>query len=865
MYLLIIPIASVAHFSNSTSPSAYLEIVGTAAVRDQCDTVGAVLTNPIIALPPGQISTYSPQFPFTIGETYYDPNGVIGGQFLGHVNSLRTADLACPTFGLGLSTSGGVTYTTYGPPFLPIIVPPPQLLDLDPEWKRLCTGFLSNSPGLRSFAIFDPPRILTPVAGLFPPSRPVPGIPAIETPISKPPPKPPAQPAQITLPRIPKATSDPNSPDPALSKPKAPPADPQNPSPAQPKIPVLDLGQPSPKPADPTDIERPATNPPKLPNQESDPEKRSSKLGPIILSAFGEGDPQDESPKPAPPANIAPTPVNGQPAAPIGDSGVVPDHNVPPVPFTPKIVTAAGQTFEANPEAISIAGATLLPGGEGITISGTPIRLAPSGTLLVGNSPIPIPPTPPKAVPAPLEPAAVFTIADQTFTANPTGFTIAGTSVKAGGVPVTISGTPVALDNSGGLVIGASSFQIPNQNDASVFTVGNQPFTAKPSGFVVGGSTVLPGGVPVTISGTPVALDNSGGLVIGTSSFPIPNQNAASIFTIGKQPFTANPSGFVIAGSTVLPGGAPVTISGTQVSLDQAGGLVIGSSTIKLPLQTPIANTLTFGGFTITAGPSASSVVVDGATLVAGSTGTTISGTPISLNTGGSLIVGSKTINLAAQTPPPNNFSVGDLTFTAAPSASAVAIEGTTLVPGGPGAIISGTSISLQPNGKLLVGSQTIPIPIHPANSNTFTVGSFTFTASPTASAIAIDGTTLLPGGPGTTISGTTISLQPNGKLLVGSETLNPFQTSSPHVFTTNGLTFTSDSSSEILVDGTTLLPGGPGVTIHGTPVSVAPGGSLVVGSSTVSAQAFEGRAGNERLGMWGVVLGAVAVGLMLA
>lgn len=50
-----------------------------------------------------------------------------------------------------------------------------------------------------------------------------------------------------------------------------------------------------------------------------------------------------------------------------------------------------------------------------------------------------------------------------------------------------------------------------------------------------------------------------------------------------------------------------------------------------------------------------------------------------------------------------------------------------------------------------------------------------------------------------------------------------------------DGQTFTERHPSAILVDGTTISPGGSGVTIAETPVSLRASGVLVFGSSTVS------------------------------
>lgn len=114
-------------------------MVGTAAARDQCGPIGSSVVNPIITLAPDQLSTYEPlKQDYTVGSKYYDPQGEQEWEFRGTVKQLNIQDLECPTFGLGRATSAnGEVYTTVGPPWLPIIVPPSQAFSLDPVWQSL--------------------------------------------------------------------------------------------------------------------------------------------------------------------------------------------------------------------------------------------------------------------------------------------------------------------------------------------------------------------------------------------------------------------------------------------------------------------------------------------------------------------------------------------------------------------------------------------------------------------------------------------------------------------------------------------------------------------------------------------------------
>ena len=140
----------------------YLEVIGTVSASDFCGPLGSPVTNPFIPVPSGALSTFEPRS-FSVGEVFR-PNFAPGQIFYGHhAKSLNVADLDCPSFGLGKTTEqDGQVHTTVGPPWLPLILPPPEVLDLDATWKASCPGLLSHRWGLKSFAIYDPPHVLEP-------------------------------------------------------------------------------------------------------------------------------------------------------------------------------------------------------------------------------------------------------------------------------------------------------------------------------------------------------------------------------------------------------------------------------------------------------------------------------------------------------------------------------------------------------------------------------------------------------------------------------------------------------------------------------------------------------------------------------
>ena len=160
-----------------TSPSLYLELIGTAAVYDKCTTVGPNVINPIITLAPGELSTWKPPafdgaLPgdnFTVGEVWYGPIQTPDYDDTYGIAPLKIKDLACPTWGLGKTTSAnGTVVTTIGPPWLPVIIPPIQMFTLDPTWEAICTGVFNGIFGVTTFGLFDPPIALTPAPRLAP-------------------------------------------------------------------------------------------------------------------------------------------------------------------------------------------------------------------------------------------------------------------------------------------------------------------------------------------------------------------------------------------------------------------------------------------------------------------------------------------------------------------------------------------------------------------------------------------------------------------------------------------------------------------------------------------------------------------------
>lgn len=478
--------------------------MGTAAVHDRCTTVGPNISNPIITLAPGELSTWKPptsndfaQYDnFTAGEVWNDPIEVPVYNIADGIAPLEIKDLACPTWGLGKSTSAdGTVVVTIGPPWLPLIIPPTQIFSLDPTWEAMCTGIFNNNFGLTTFGLFDPPIALTP-APLLAPTPPAPeptpadrtAVPERATSYSMI-----AKPASLPNDRVapPARTGDPGpsqspviaSADPASSpqnsgnsvaSPKDkgdPPADPPLDSPPIAKKPLvsavagdapadppsnskvpLDSAIAGNSPAEATVPSSTAPDPPPdpkvpivpVPSPAEDPQAQKQGLGAIIYNAFGRSGPEVKA------SSTTSLPLQS-------------------------ILTIGTQTFTVDSTGLEINKVTILPGGTPQTIDGTVVSLGQSGHLAIGSSTVDLPSSPSTAI--------LTAAAGQTFTPNPTAFSLADTIVSAGGSAVTVDNTRIGLDPSGILATGSSTVDPSSPSDPSpsaVYTVAGQTFNPQP-------------------------------------------------------------------------------------------------------------------------------------------------------------------------------------------------------------------------------------------------------------------------------------------------------------------------------------------------------------------------------------------------
>ncbi|GAB7351855.1 hypothetical protein MBLNU459_g2412t2 [Dothideomycetes sp. NU459] len=444
------------------------------------------------------------------------------------------------------------------------------------------------------------------------------------------------------------------------------------------------------------------------------------------------------------------------------------------------VVTAVNDP--ANPGRLFIAGQTLDVGGSVVSIASTPVSLASGGLLVLGSSTVNVPAagaTLTIGSPSSLAGnAAVFSIGDQTLTAQQLGSAVAVglQTFVVDGPAATLNGQDISAD-SAGIVIGSGATKmtvpfIESDNDhqtqspagsQAVVTVGTGLYTASvgSDGLTVvahrGSAVTISKGSPgVTLAGQALSAV-SGGILVGTGSQAstialTPSAEASNAVTIGSQTYTElsqTDGAYFLANQvttvTISPGGAATSINGQVVSA-VSNGIVVGpgiaGNTISLAAIDKTSSILTIGSqqFTIIAQTVDAAVFANGQTtftLNPGDTATTIGSEVISAATDGHILVGSSTLTLApipapTQAEAANIITVGSETFTlvAQPiglDVFANAQTTMTLSVDGPAATIDDQILSAAGFSEVVVGSSTARVEL---SNQILTLGSQTATAS---------------------------------------------------------------------------------------------------------------------------------------
>ncbi|KAI8930830.1 hypothetical protein NX059_011851 [Plenodomus lindquistii] len=322
--------------------------------------------------------------------------------------------------------------------------------------------------------------------------------------------------------------------------------------------------------------------------------------------------------------------------------------------------------------------------------------------------------------------------------------------------------------------------------------------------------TAKPGPTSVMPQLGPDSVPTTAGRNLGNAGEE-PQPSRVTVGTIGILPIVIGPSSQVVIGSqTLRPGGAPIVVGdGTPVSLaPSATAIIVGGATSQLPrvLDSGARPTvrppplLTIGSATFTANAATQFLIAPGQTLSPGSV-VTLDGTRVSLAPSASFVV------------------IGVSTQALQAAAQVATIR--------PQIVVGGSTITAQSVSDVTDGSN-YPI----LNSDNAAEGD-------PGPWFVVSGQTLAPGGSAVTVSGTTLSLAPSGSFLVINGVTSAIQpaTAFPTVRIGDSVfTATSgDSGHQFIVNGQTLAPGGPAITVLGTTLSLAPSAPFIVVNGVTS------------------------------
>lgn len=289
---------------------------------------------------------------------------------------------------------------------------------------------------------------------------------------------------------------------------------------------------------------------------------------------------------------------------------------------------------------------------ESAKLTGSTVKPGPSRFSLPPTATAPME----SSTAAPTHPSTTLTnpartIAGQVVTANVQGqYLVGGQTLIPGGTPITISGTVYSLSPSD-KTLQVGSWDLLLGGQAPVITIDDGVVTANAQGgYVIGSQTLVPGGGAITISGIAYSLSPSGtALQVGPSWIPLFTPSPTPVLTLGGHVIPANSLGeYIVDSQTLTPNGGPITILGTVYSMFPSGtALQVGSSRMRSASPT---RAITVGGQTVT--PNLEGAYVIGSqTLKPGQPPVTISGTPISIAADGkTMVVGGKTEVMAKTT-----------------------------------------------------------------------------------------------------------------------------------------------------------------------------------------------------------------------
>ncbi|KAK0117419.1 hypothetical protein ONS96_013249 [Cadophora gregata f. sp. sojae] len=285
------------------------------------------------------------------------------------------------------------------------------------------------------------------------------------------------------------------------------------------------------------------------------------------FTAIPDQDSTTSTPAPAP----SPSPPTTQPTSTrvSGGSPQTSSSQAPPAPETSKSSESqppppeTSQASEVQPPAPGTTRTPVSPQPPAGT-SQTPVSQQPPA----GNTQTPGTPQPPAgSTQTPVSPQSPSPV-PQPENSSPA-------SVPAQQIP-----TPGSVTSSNVI----SSPPAPTPNPAPIITIGSTAIPANTaSQFIISGQTLVPGSSITIGSGsstTVIALQTSNSntvVVIGDSSSTLaPAATTPAVVTVGGSVVTADSSSnFIVGGQTLSPGGSPITVSGTPISLAAEGTQIV--------------------------------------------------------------------------------------------------------------------------------------------------------------------------------------------------------------------------------------------------------------------------------------------------
>ncbi|KAJ4369163.1 hypothetical protein N0V83_006247 [Neocucurbitaria cava] len=213
-------------------------------------------------------------------------------------------------------------------------------------------------------------------------------------------------------------------------------------------------------------------------------------------------------------------------------------------------------------------------------------------------------------------------------------FVIGDSTTLTPGQTITVDDTPVAIQTSEGrteVVVGTTTIPMksdeaspqstsPQITDAPsplppVLTIGTRVVTPNAqTQYIIADQTLAPGSSALTISGTTLSLAPSATALVvnGVTSSLTPSLGVVyttempAALTFNSHIYTTNRAGYIVMGpgTTLIPGGNPVTVDGTTLSLEHAGTAVVvqGTTSMLQPVTTVVTLTRAPSGGGVGAG-----------------------------------------------------------------------------------------------------------------------------------------------------------------------------------------------------------------------------------------------------------------------